>query len=332
MTATPKLTIAVPTYSREKEVLALIADLQQLQELEDVAIVIVNDHGNPKTHETVSAIAATSLRNCTILRNEENLGIDKNIDRCYSVAETDYVLVVGDDDRIDVPNAARLVNMLRARDLDLLIVEYSYIRPNGELLKQHVIGALDVNKRDFVYHRATKLGFVGSVVFRAPKYRKMRDGSYLGTYFNHVGVALSMLFDAECRVGFFDRPVVLNRAADMSIATWAAGAVDVIAGWWTMIERWCAASGVMTFSEYKKRKTCVTFQYNDLRWIFSRRADGILAFEHLPRFFAAFPLSSTEKGVYLLASFVPRAVLRLAKEAYFSTLLPTRTKRAVGAT
>ena len=61
------------------------------------------------------------------VRNQENIGADRNIEQCYTSAKTPYVWVLGDDDVI-LPGGLHLVlNVLEKKEIDILYVNgYSY--------------------------------------------------------------------------------------------------------------------------------------------------------------------------------------------------------------
>lgn len=94
MSDTPKVTVAIPTYNRAsllKQCLGTILR-QTFQEFE----VIVSDNCSPdSTPDTVRAFTDPRIR---YSRNESNLGVFPNMNRCLELARGEYIAIVHDDD------------------------------------------------------------------------------------------------------------------------------------------------------------------------------------------------------------------------------------------
>ncbi|WP_299734057.1 glycosyltransferase family 2 protein [uncultured Tateyamaria sp.] len=320
---TADLTVVLPTYERVEKLCELIDDLAEAQAAASFSVIIVNDKGPEEAYAKTRSYAEAHLRNLTMTRNSENIGIDGNIDRCLAAAETEYVLAIGDDDRLNVAQFLTLLETLSTARPDLMLVEYSYIYDDLSMQKEGVIDlpadqdfvSLDARRR-FLFERATKLGFLGSVVFRTAAYRTHADPKFLGTWFNHVGAALNILFDDACTVTWFDRPVVLNRAGDIRVTSWSHRVFDVINGWWRMMALSCESHGKCSFAEYRAHKTEVTFQYDSPLWMLSRRSENLINFQSLPVLFQTFDLSAKTKAMYYAVCLVPiRLCLALKKSA-----------------
>ena len=317
------LTVVVPTYERAEKLYELIDDLAEAQKSAAFSVIIVNDTGPEDTYAQTCRYAQDHLSALTMSRNAENIGIDRNIDRCLAAAETEYVLAIGDDDRLNVPHFLDLLETLSRTDADLMLVEYSYIYDDLSMQKERVIdlptdqdlASLEARRR-FLFERGTKLGFLGSVLFRTGAYRTHADPKFLGTWFNHVGTALNILFDDEARLAWFDRPVVLNRAGDIRVTSWSHRVFDVINGWWRMMALSCQSHGKCTLAEYRAQKTEVTFQYDSPLWMLSRRSENLINFKSLPLLFQTFDLSAKTKALYYAVCLVPiRLCLVLKKSA-----------------
>ncbi|MGR3369353.1 MULTISPECIES: glycosyltransferase [Roseobacteraceae] len=309
---TTNLTIVVPAYKRVEEVCQLIDDLHEAQKQSKFAVIIISDKGPERAYEATRVYAECKLRDLQISRNTENLGIDRNIDRCLSSANTEFVMAVGDDDRLNVPNFIAFLASLAEIDADLTIVEYSYIYSDLSMQKDHVINLgntpnLDSleGRRRFLFDRGTKLGFLGSVAFRSSAYRQYRDPAFLGTWFNHVGAALNILLANDTKIRWWGNPVVLNRAGDIRVTSWSHQMFDVIHGWWRMIELSCKSHGKCTLDEYRANKSEVTFQYDSPFWILSRRSENLVNWKSLPALFKTFEISGRTRLWYYGACLLP---------------------------
>jgi glycosyltransferase involved in cell wall biosynthesis len=92
-----KLTIAIPTYNRLRQ-LRTTVQLLLPQLTADVAITILDNASHtPVTLEALQ-VAPPDQRKVKVLRNRFNIGGVANILRCLEICETDHVWVLGDDD------------------------------------------------------------------------------------------------------------------------------------------------------------------------------------------------------------------------------------------
>lgn len=322
MSESSLLTVVIPSYERLCSLLDLLGDLERVQDDVSVPVIVVNDGGNETIRQQVSALLGANEHWLTYLENPINLGIDANIDLCIRAAKTDYVLAVGDDDRLHIEHFKLLIEILSAQAPDLCICEYSYSDADLNIINEGVFSSSALRKLErpgdgckhrFLFSHGTKLGFMGSVVFRQESYRRAASDLYRETYFSHVAAALTILFQEESRVSNCTKPVVINRAGDIRVTSWSSSAFEVIIGWWTMIEIWCAQCNAVTFDQYRKNKLGVTFQYDNIFWILSRRAENLIRWDNLSAIISKFELRVPVISMYVIACLIPQKVLLLAK-------------------
>lgn len=93
------LTLAIPTYNRAEYLdLALSQLAKQLPRYEGRVEVIVSNNASPdNTSEVVQKYMEKGLP-IRLHTNAENIGADRNVLRCFTLAKTQYVLIMGDDD------------------------------------------------------------------------------------------------------------------------------------------------------------------------------------------------------------------------------------------
>jgi glycosyltransferase involved in cell wall biosynthesis len=126
MAQRPLLTLAIPTYNRAlflRQFLDSVRD--QLPSSPEVELIVSD---NASTDETAH-ILGEELRNgtrLTYIRNEENIGADRNFLQCYDRASGKYVWVMGDDDVLAPHSLRRIVECLSKDEFDLV-----YLTPFG---------------------------------------------------------------------------------------------------------------------------------------------------------------------------------------------------------
>ena len=94
------LTIAIPSWNRARFLEGTLAQLRHewTADLAEAVEVLVSDNCSP---DDTRAVVAGSVRDglpVRYVRNEENLGSDRNIAQCFNLARGQYVLILGDDD------------------------------------------------------------------------------------------------------------------------------------------------------------------------------------------------------------------------------------------
>jgi abequosyltransferase len=118
----PLLTIAIPTYNRAESLRALL-DLLGHQINNDARVeLIVSD--NASTDATSSLIRRLLGQGIAIryIRNETNLGADRNIIQCFESAAGKYVWIFSDDDLMAPGTVSRVLDAVANETFDLVYV------------------------------------------------------------------------------------------------------------------------------------------------------------------------------------------------------------------
>lgn len=105
-----RFTIAIPTYRRPQLLeTALISSLNQT-EVDDYEVLVVdNDHTDAATRQVVERHFGPRLR---FYRNEENIGMFGNWNRCIELARGEYITVLSDDDWLSTQYLATCLRYL----------------------------------------------------------------------------------------------------------------------------------------------------------------------------------------------------------------------------
>jgi len=124
----PVLTIAVPTYNRERFLRELLDILFDQIIAEPRVELIISDNASPD--ETASLVQEFQKRGLSIryMRNETNLGADRNLLQCYEQAMGKYVWIFGDDDIILPGGVAVLLSYIESRDYDIVYLNSHFFK------------------------------------------------------------------------------------------------------------------------------------------------------------------------------------------------------------
>lgn len=121
--ARPLLTLAVPTYNRQGFLATFLAAIAPQIAAEARVELLISDNASPDgTLELVRAFQQQQLP-IRYLRNQTNVGADRNILQCFEQASGKYVWICGDDDVVEPSGLARVLAHLEAEpEYDLLFL------------------------------------------------------------------------------------------------------------------------------------------------------------------------------------------------------------------
>lgn len=126
---TKLLTIAIPTFNRasllDKQLSWLANAIKGFEA--DIEIFVSDNCSTDNTPEVInkwkSQIAGVTFHSC---RNDENIGVMRNILNCLTTARTKYVWAIGDDDPIEDRTIPYLIGKFKQHDdLSLVFLNYS---------------------------------------------------------------------------------------------------------------------------------------------------------------------------------------------------------------
>jgi glycosyltransferase involved in cell wall biosynthesis len=124
----PLLTFAIPTYNRAHILERLLSVLAEELQGEARVELLISDNASPD--KTSAIIAAQRDQGLPIryIRNETNIGTDRNILQCFEQAAGKYVWIFSDDD-LPAPGAIRrILETLSSQEYDLVgIRSYSFV-------------------------------------------------------------------------------------------------------------------------------------------------------------------------------------------------------------
>lgn len=112
MTAEPAyFTIAIPTFNRADTILRRVEEILSLRLPSDVNLLIVDNHSPDRTYERlVERFGDSDVR---ILTNERNLGFAGNFLQLIDEAESEYIVVLSDEDQLHADAFRELMEFCR---------------------------------------------------------------------------------------------------------------------------------------------------------------------------------------------------------------------------
>jgi len=193
------LTIAIPTYNRSRYLDQCLAQLsRQVPEFErEIELLISDNCSTDDTRDIVTKYSAKGI-SITYTINKENLGVDKNVIKCFDFASSKYVLVLGDDDIILDGALSKIIPLLRENDFGVLYLS-SYGFKNNYLTERPKIKLSGVEVFDDVERYLKKVNYwitflSGNVVNKSVLQPEFVSSRFMGTNLVQLNWILTAVF------------------------------------------------------------------------------------------------------------------------------------------
>jgi len=108
----PSVTVCIPTYNRAAFLAAAINSVLT-QSIGDYAVLVTDNASEDNTAEVVRGFGDPRIR---YLRHAENIGPGANFNACLRAADSEFVLILGDDDVLHPEMLETSIGALRADD------------------------------------------------------------------------------------------------------------------------------------------------------------------------------------------------------------------------
>ena len=121
----PILTIAIPAYNVEQYLEKCLDSILRADNIQDIEVLVVNDGSKDKTAEIAQKYEELTNGVVKVI-NKENGGHGSTINASIAAARGKYYRLVDGDDWVDNENLAKLVEILKKTDADIVLTKGSY--------------------------------------------------------------------------------------------------------------------------------------------------------------------------------------------------------------
>lgn len=183
------LTIAIPTYNRAIFLKRCLDSInKEIIKREDVEVVIYDNNSTDQTFEIATEFAKINSH-IKYVKNDTNIGPDKNIGQSYYNSNSRYTLVFGDDDLLLSGSLLYILNILNSpKEFGLIFLNY-YSFKEDYIKEKPLINSNDVLKLgldDMIRITGFRLGFISACIVNSKSIYKDEILANVGTNFNHL--------------------------------------------------------------------------------------------------------------------------------------------------
>ncbi len=145
----PQVSVCVPSYNHSKFIKELIESVLS-QTFTDFELIICDD---ASTDSSVEIIKSFNDRRIRFYQNEKNLGIVETMNRCISLAQGEFINIIGSDDAMLPNNLLKKVEFLKAHPYaGIVYSDIDKIDEGGQLIG-HIWG--NQSKTDTILDKTT---------------------------------------------------------------------------------------------------------------------------------------------------------------------------------
>jgi glycosyltransferase involved in cell wall biosynthesis len=204
------LTIAVPTYNREKYIRIALNSL--ISQYDERVEILVSDNCSEDDTESVVINGYPLVR---YEKNKYNMGADGNFLECYKKANGKYTLLLGDDDVLIDGAIREILNFITFNsDLSLLFLnhtsfcgEYKGIEYcKKPFVNSDVKSFVTSDKNRFLRVAKHQLSFMSSFIVKTDIVNSIQDPEkYSNTSFIHMCLAFEATRNGDSMLGYLDK-------------------------------------------------------------------------------------------------------------------------------
>lgn len=307
-----KISICIPTYNRANLIGATL-DSILTQITEECEVVISDNASSDSTAEVVSRYVSRSSR-IRYIRNEINIGADRNYDRVVELSRGEYCWLMTDDDVMKPGAIEAVLNAISAYDYSLVAVNAE--KRNFDLSRVLVPRIYDIlEDRVYLPEDADRLAVDGYclivvcclVLKRTVWLSRTRD-LYYGSMFLHVGVIFQQPLPSPALM--IAAPLITHR--DGHVRTFWSELFEL-----SMI-KWPSLVWSFPLGREAKKQICSREPWKNLSLLLLFRGAGWYSFSEYKKFVRPRLRVRRDGIVPALVSLLPGRILNTLLILYYS--------------
>lgn len=195
-----ELSIGIPFYNGFDTIVAILDELGGSIDL-NYEIIISDDCSDLKQSESLIQYLKSNFSSSNIFysRNEKNLGMDLNFQKCIELSKGEYTWFLGQDDFIRKSSLTKAIMYIKQFNPNIIYLNYEIVRTwNFKKNFIHTDNSSIVSGDDLSHFIVTSKGnvphFLPSLIVKTDLWPDFKDLEYLaGSYFIQLGAFLQIL-------------------------------------------------------------------------------------------------------------------------------------------
>lgn len=213
----PLLSITIPTFNRAKDLEACLESIalqiREVPALNDLVEVVISDNCSPDNTESVARKYQSEFANFVYVKNETNVGFDRNTLNVVTHATSTYCWYLGDDDVIQNGGIELVVNRLKDGLHDVMTVEATPTKSDSlhAIKKSYPESALiEVSDGNEFYFKGYCQGGFSVLIFNREMWMSLVDTEDYLTYWLYYETVLKMLVATKKKILYVSEPVIVT--------------------------------------------------------------------------------------------------------------------------
>ena len=141
------LTILVPTYNRCRN-LKICLESIDVQTVKNFNVIIGDDASSDNTYAFLKE-KYQDKTNLHFFTNNKNLGLVKNLNEMITLAQTEWVTIVQDDDFLDNDFVETILDIINRTSKKFIIVNHRLVDENNKIIYKHNLNSTQLNIFDY---------------------------------------------------------------------------------------------------------------------------------------------------------------------------------------
>lgn len=265
----PRLSICIGTFNRANFIGETLESI--LTQVGPDCEVVISDNASTDETERVVSGYARRFDQVRYIKQEINLGLDRNYDRAVTLARGEYCWLMTDDDVL-LPGAVAQVMAALASSPSLVVVNIEFRDVTLRRVYQRSCLSFDSDRRYgptemdrlFLDLSEDLRMYIGSLIVSRDVWMMRDRERYIGSLFIHTGTIYQRALPGETLI--IARPLISYRLGN--VQSWSEGLREVI------FEQWPATVESLALSEPAKRRVARARPWRHPSWLLLLRGWG----------------------------------------------------------
>lgn len=211
------LTIAIPTYNRELQLVNTLRSVLAQKVPSCVQVLIIDNCSKVPVNEILNNAFGLIPISFNIIRNKTNIGLAANILRCFELAEGEWMWLLGDDDPPYEDAISVVIDSIQSASESDILIKYNSTNGGQVYSEETICGLKELCRRFINTGFYSNFLFISTSVFRVSSVMPYLATGYHFAYSvaPHVALVIRAIIPGGT-IRLIPREIVLHGVADLS--------------------------------------------------------------------------------------------------------------------